>query len=126
VSLEPPTVTVRATLRKQSKTGTIMAVPITIQASVENFNRLRAETRDGRTLISRAITVQGPPALVDALVAGRTTVTGRIVVTADVAAQAGQFVELQPVFDLPPEVRLASPVAPVELRLTPLQSEASP
>ena len=58
--------------------------------------------------------------------AGRAAVTGRIVVTADMAAQGGQFVELQPVFDLPPEVRLASPVAPVELRLTPLQGEANP
>lgn len=126
VSIDPPTVTVRATLRKRSKTGTIMAVPITIQASVETFNRFRVETRDGRTLISRAITVQGAPAVVDALVAGRTAVTGRIVVTGDTAAQAGQFIELQPVFDLPPEVRLGSPVAPVELRLAPLRDEAGP
>ncbi len=117
VRIEPPTVSVWATLRKQSKTATIPAVPITVQASIENFNRLEIETRDGRTLVAVAITVQGPPASVDGLVDGRTQVYGRVVLTEALVAQAGDFVELQPMFDLPPDVRLAAPVPPVEVRL---------
>lgn len=122
IQTDPPTVTIRATLREQIKIGTIPAVPIAVQASPENFNRFEVRTRDGRTLISRAITVQGPPAVVDSLVAGRTPVTGRVVLTGDLVAQGGQFIELQPVFDLPPDVHLAAPVQPVELSLIPRSS----
>ncbi|MFQ5491558.1 MAG: hypothetical protein ACE5GE_12630, partial [Phycisphaerae bacterium] len=92
----------------------------------ENFNRFEVQTRDGRTLISRAITVQGPPAVVDSLVAGRTPLAGRVVLTGDLVAQSGQLVELKPVFDLPPNVRLAAPVQPVELRLVPRTASAGP
>ncbi len=126
VRTEPATVTVRATLRKQSKTGTIPAVPVNVQASIENLNRFEIEARDEPTPITRAITVQGPPADVDSLVDGRTTVTGRIVLTGDLAALGGRVVELHPVFDLPAGVRLAAPVPPIELSLRPRNSQAGP
>ncbi|MCH7812408.1 MAG: hypothetical protein IID40_00150 [Planctomycetes bacterium] len=119
VQLEPNTVTVRATLREQSTTGTIAAVPIHIAASFDDFSRFRIETRDGSTLITRAINVRGPPAAVERLVSGAARVTGVIVLTGDVASLAGDFHELEPVFDLPAGVTLAGPVAPIEFRLVP-------
>ena len=117
VRLEPNTVTVFATLREQSKTATIAAVPVHVAASFDVFSQFRIETRDGSTLITRAIAVRGPPEAVDRLVSGGTRVVGLIVVTGELAAQPGEYHELEPVFDLPPEVQLAAPVAPVEFRL---------
>jgi hypothetical protein len=125
VRMEPATVTVRGTLRKQSKTDTIPAVPITFQGSAENLNRFEVQPREPEP-ITRAITVQGPPAVVDALVDGRRAVSGRVVLTGDLAARAGELVEVSPVFNLPPEVRLAGPVPPIELTLQPRPSLGGP
>jgi len=116
----PETVTVRATLRQQIKTATIPAVPILIAGSVDIFNRYRIRTRDGTTLITRAIAVRGPVVAVDRLVSGGTRVTGAVVLTGDIAAQAGRWVELEPVFDLPAEVRVLGPVPAVEFALDPI------
>jgi hypothetical protein len=121
VGLEPDTVTVFATLREQSKNGTIAAVPIVVGSSVDIFNRYEVETREGTTLITRAITVRGPPAVVDRLVSKDLRVTGLVYLTADLVAQADEFRELSPTFDLPPAVRLVGPVPPVVLRLVPIE-----
>lgn len=120
VRLAPNTVTVFATLRERSKTATIAAVPVHAAASFEVFSRFRIETRDGSTLITRAITVRGPPEAVDRLVAGGTRATGLIVLTGELAAVPGEYHELEPIFDLPAGVELAGPVAPVEFRLIPI------
>ncbi len=117
VQIEPPVVTVRATVRQKSKTGTIPSVPINVQVSIGTFNRIRIATRDDRDLVTRSIEVRGPPKVVDDLVAGRIPVTGRIKVTGDLVGEPGEYVELEPVFDLPPGVTLARPVPPVEVRL---------
>ncbi len=85
------------------------------------FNRYRVETRDGTTLITRAITVSGPPAVVDRLVSKDIRVTGLVYVSGDLAAQADEFRELTPTFDLPPGVKLAADVPPVVLRLVPVE-----
>ncbi|MCP4250339.1 MAG: hypothetical protein GY778_25125 [bacterium] len=119
VRLEPSTVTVLVTLREQSTKGTIAAVPIHVAASFDDFSRFQIETRDGSTLITRAIAVRGPPATVERLVNGAARVTGVIVLTGDVASLAGDFHKLEPVFDLPAGVTLDAPVAPVEFRLVP-------
>ena len=117
VELEPDIVTVFATLREQSKTATVAAVPIIVGSSADIFNRYQVETRDGTTLITRAITVRGPPAVVDRLVNKDIRVTGLIYLTGDLAAQADEFRELVPTFDLPAGVKLAGPVPPVVFRL---------
>jgi hypothetical protein len=123
VRLRPNTVTVFATLRAQSKTTTIAAVPVHVAASFDVLNQFRIETRDGSTLVTRAITVRGPPEAVDRLVAGETRVTGLIRLTGDLAALPGEYHELEPVFHLPPGVRLAAPVAPVQFRLVPVEPD---
>ena len=121
VRIEPHSVIVFATLAEQSTTATIPAVPILVAASFDTFNKFRLQSRDGTTLITRAITVQGPPAVLDRLVAGSTRVTGLIVLTSDLASEVGDAIELEPQFDLPPEVRLVERVAPVEFELLPTE-----
>lgn len=116
VSVEPATVKLFATLRDQTTTATIPAVPVLWAASLETFNGYRLQTRDGSTLITRAITVRGPVAVVERLVEGSTRVTGVVVLTGDLVAQTGQF-DLEPVFDLPPGVELVEPVEPVKFEL---------
>jgi len=116
----PNTVTLYATVREQSKTATIAAVPIHVATSFDVFSRFRIVTRDGSTLVTRAITVRGPPDVVDRLVSGGTRVTGLLSVSGDLAAVPAEYHELTPVFDLPPEVKLVAPVEPVEFRLVPL------
>ena len=125
VTLEPGTVTIYATLLQKTKTATIAAVPIHVAASFDLFNRFQIETRDGSTLITRAITVSGPAETVDRLTGGTARVSGVIVLTADLAAIPGEFHELAPVFDLPSRVRLTAPVAPVEFRLVPFDEAVS-
>ena len=126
VALEPDTVTVFATLREQIKTGTVAAVPIVVGGSVDIFNRYRVDTREGTTLITRAITVRGPPAVVDRLVNKDIRVTGLIFLTGELAARADEFRELVPTFDLPEGVKLAGPVRPVEFRLVPIEAPPGP
>ena len=126
VRLAPNTVTVYATLRERSKTATIAAVPVHVAASFEVFSRFRVETRDGSTLITRAITVRGPPEAVDRLVAGGTRATGLIFLTGELAALPEEYHELEPTFDLPAGVELAGPVAPVEFRLVPIAGAGGP
>ncbi|HUU83218.1 MAG TPA: hypothetical protein VM243_06910 [Phycisphaerae bacterium] len=126
VTLEPDTVTVFATLREQVKTGTVAAVPIIVGSSADVFNQYRVETRDGTTLITRAVPVRGPPAVVDRLVNKDIRLTGLIYLTRDLAARADEFRELVPTFDLPPGVRLAGPVSPVVLRLVPREEPGGP
>jgi len=124
LQLEPDTVTVYATLREQNKVATIKAVPILVAASFDVFSRFRIETRDGTTLVTRAITVRGAPAAVDRLLAGG-RIIGRIVLTGDLVAHAGEDLEMEPIFELPPDVELDSPAAPVEFRLVPIDKPSA-
>jgi hypothetical protein len=124
VRLTPDNVIVFGRLRAQSKIATIPAVPILVAASPDTFNRFRVQTRDGTMLITRAITVRGPVAAVDRLVANGTR--GLVVLTGDLVAQPGRVIELEPVFDLPREVRLEGPVEPVPFELVPIPEASAP
>jgi hypothetical protein len=117
----PETVTLFATIKEQTSRATILAVPINLSLSLENIirymDRYRFETRDGSTLLTRAIDVEGPADVVERLKAGSIPVTGRITITGNVFANPDEFHELRPEFDLPPGVKVAGTVAPVEVRM---------
>ncbi|MCP4592779.1 MAG: hypothetical protein GY842_18755, partial [bacterium] len=120
VKLDPPQVSLRATVREQRINGTIPSVPIRFSSSVDLRNDFRVELRNQNPLLTQPITVVGPPELVARLVAGDLKVTGLIALNRDDTLDSGRFRVKEPVFiGLPPGVELANPEAieSVEFRL---------
>ena len=105
--VSPDTVSLRATLRRRWKTGTIQAVPIKLLGSGRVLNRFVIEFKNPNPPDTMSLKVVGPAGEVDKLVSGELKVFATISITGSAARSAGKYQFYEPQFDLPPSVRLA-------------------
>jgi hypothetical protein len=120
-ALRPDVVTLRATMRRHLKTGTVQAVPIKFLVSRGMFNRYELDFRDENPVDTLSITVTGPVDAIDRLVTGETKVFAKINIGSPDTLTAGSYLFFKPEFDLPPGVVLADDqtIPEFEIRLVP-------
>lgn len=106
-SVSPDTVTLRATLRRRWKTGTIQAVPIKLLGSGRVLNKFVIEFKNPNPPDTMSLKVVGPAAEVDRLVSGELKVFATISITGSTARWPDDYGFCFPQFDLPPSVQLA-------------------
>ena len=116
--VEPPSVTLRYKLKEQRRTATIPAVPIKFEASQDIFNGYEVEVRDGGAVVTQPVTIKGPPAVVERILAGEIKLTGTISLTAADKANPGAYRYVTPRFALPANVELVGAPEPIEFCLS--------
>ncbi len=117
VDVSPDTVTLSCNIREQHKTAVVKAVPIRFEAQIDIFNEFIIERRSDDTLLTQAITVRGPPDLVEKLASGELRVSGVIQFTTNDTVDTADFRYYTPKFHLPPGVELIEKPSDIELRL---------
>lgn len=106
-NVSPDTVSLRATLRRRRKTGTIQAVPIKLLASGSVLNRFVIEFKNPNPPETMSLKVVGPADEVDKLVSGERKCVATISIGGSAALSADTTYEFyEPQFDLPPSVQL--------------------
>lgn len=107
LSVIPKTVTLRATLRRRRKAGTIQAVPVKFLVSQSVWNRYDVQFRQANPPETLRVHVVGPPDEVDKLVGGQRKTFAVITVGSPDSMPDGSFQFFKPEFNLPPGVKLA-------------------
>lgn len=121
-TITPPALEVTATVRSQQRVDQIPTVPVLVALSFANLDMsFRAIGRDGNpiSLVTRTITVTGPPDAVARLARGETRAYGIIRIKEDDWREKNQLKLYSPDYHLPPQVELAADPDPVELQLVP-------
>lgn len=118
-SVDPETVTLRATLRSRLETGLLQAVPIKFQSSRSILNRFDIEFRDPNPVETLSIRVVGTPDRIERLVSGQQKTFAVILLGSSDSFKEGTFQFYKPQFNLPPGVELADDqsVPSFEIRL---------
>lgn len=119
-TIAPPTLDVTATVRSQQRVEQIPTVPVLVALSFANLDvSFRAVGRDGNpiSLVTRTITVTGPPDAVARLARGETRAYGIIRIKEDDLREKNELKLFSPDYHLPPQVELAADPDPVELQL---------
>jgi len=120
--ISPPALDVTASVRSRQRVEQIPTVPVLVALSFANLEKpFRAVGRDGNpiSLVTRTITVTGPPDAVARLARGETRAYGIIRIKEDDLREKNQLKAYVPDFHLPPQVELASEPDSVELQLVP-------
>ncbi len=126
-AVTPETVTVRATLRRRLKEGTIQAVPIKFRLSPNVHHRYDIEFRKENPDETLRINVIGIPEEVDRLVSGERKTFAVIALSNPGPLAGGVFGFYEPEFNLPPGVKLVEDqtVPSFELRLVPRKTPSA-
>jgi len=121
LSVSPGTVTLRATLRRQRKAGTIQAVPVKFVVSANVWSHYTVEFRQENPPETLSVRVVGPPDEIDRLVNAQRKTFATIMLGTQNASSDGVFQFFKPKFNLPIGVELAvdQEIESFEIRLVP-------
>ena len=118
-AIDPASVQVTVTIRKQTSRLKLPGVPILVTAPWAELKRFGVEIKSGQRVLSEDVEVSGPSDVIDRISSGQIKIWAELRLTVDDLESAITSKQLH--LNVPPGVRIESAIPLVNLTITPVQ-----